>query len=197
MQLLDVLAEVLPIADVPEYVIRKYLAGDRCLDYCDTIHVVFTKKFTGTKNGCEYTFLDEQCTILHSFDDMPGKISACGDMYWYKNGKRHRDKDQPAVIVKLFDDVDEDQIVGIRSEWCINGKLHRDNDKPANIYSNGSREWYKYGKLHRDGDEPAVIYQDWYKAWYKDGKLHRYNDQRALIYRVSHKYNTRKKRRLG
>lgn len=164
-QMIDVLANVLPIADVPEYLIHKYLPGDACLDHCDTIHLIFTKKYS--KNEC--TYLDESCTILHSFDDQPARINRYAE--YYKNGKLHRDKDQPAIVI----DIDH-------REWWKHGNLHRDGDEPAVIHSSGSKEWYKNGNLHRDGDEPAIIHSSGTKEYWKHGKRHRDGDEPAVIY---------------
>lgn len=159
MQLLDVLVESLPIADVPEYLIRKYLPGDDCLDYCDTMNTVFTKKYYGNKDGYECTFLDEQCTISHSFNDEPAAYSN-HHKFWYKNGKLHRENDNPAVIYG------RDQV----KQWYNNGKLHRENDNPAVIYYDRFKEWYIYGQRHRDNDKPAVIYNDGFQEWWRHGE---------------------------
>lgn len=156
--LLDVLANVIPIADVPEYLIREYLPGDDCLDYCSTMDLVFTKKYSKqTKHGY-ITYLDQRYNILHSFKDEPAFLFLTEIKEWWKNGKLHRDKDQPAVI----DEYGE--------RYIKNGKMYKWKK------ANGIVTYWKNGCKHRDNDQPAVIYPDGTKEWWIHGeKVHKYN----------------------
>lgn len=51
-RLLDAIIPFLPIADVPEEMIRTYLPGNTCLNHCDTIDLVFQRVYT--RNNCTY-----------------------------------------------------------------------------------------------------------------------------------------------
>lgn len=99
MCVLDTLVKYFPVADVPEMIIRLYLAGDDCLDGDDeTLDAVFTKVYTG-----EYmtTCLDTDCKIAHSFNDQNCR-SYLNEEYWYRNGKRGRKGNKPAIITSRF-----------------------------------------------------------------------------------------------
>lgn len=186
--LLDAIIKAIPVADVPELIVRNYLAGDDCLDDT-TISQVFTTRYA--KYG--YTYLDENYLVPHSFDDQPcvrhrhkkwfrnGKLHrdndlpaykhADGTKKWYKNGKLHRDNDLPAFTIMFC------------REWYKEGLLHRDNDLPAR--DNGHwKQWFQNGKKHRDNDLPASILGPNYCAWHKDGKRHRDNHQPAVIQKL-------------
>jgi hypothetical protein len=84
------------VEDLPELIVR-YLAGDKCLDK-PTVESVFHKKY---RNMFGHTFLDEDCTVPHSFEDAPTKYGTATDVpypmlpatisEWYFNGVRHRE----------------------------------------------------------------------------------------------------------
>lgn len=92
--LLDLLVQWFPVADLPEHIIRTYLAGDTCLNNCDTIDKVFTKSYDGKETivpeiTFTYTYLDPERKILHSFNDKPALWAEHynrNEMYWYRNG---------------------------------------------------------------------------------------------------------------
>lgn len=164
--LLDIFIDILPIADVPEHIIQTYLAGDSCLNHCDTIYQVFQRVYRRLEWDCEFTYLDPAFEFLHSFNDEPAVIYSHGTINYYKNGKLHRDGDEPAVI---YSDGD--------MEYWKHDELHREEDKPARIYSDGSKEYcvfdteyYIHGKLHRDGKEPALMWTDGIIEFYKHGQ---------------------------
>lgn len=139
--LLDVIAQLIPVTDVPELLIQLFLPGDDCLDDA-TIDQVFTKMYKHYYD--DSTYLDPGNTVLHSFADQPAKVGTY-TQYWYRNGKLHRDNDLPAVI-------------GFRTrEWFQNGELHRDGDKPAYVMKRRDMRWYKNGQRHRDGHKPDFI----------------------------------------
>lgn len=169
MLLLDELVTYLPIADIPEHIISIYLPGDKCLDHCRTIDLVFKhgyKRIEQSSFVC--TYLDPGFTVPHSFNDEPAIIDYENkESYkqWFHNGKCHRDNDQPAIVYLEM------------KEWFHHGKVHRDNDEPAIIGPDGYKEWYNHGKRHRENDEPAVIMDPGHKEWWKDGKRYRHNDE--------------------
>lgn len=120
---LQLVVRHLPLADVPEMLIRYYLPGDNSLDD-ETLKLVFTKIYTMDKK----TFLDSGCTVLHSFDDKPAIHDHHNALEYYRNGKIHRDHDKPAYMnscVKL---------------WYNHGKLHRDV-YPAQLFWEGHKKW--------------------------------------------------------
>lgn len=87
MCLLDAIAKYLPVAEVPEMIIRLYLAGDDCLDGDDeTLDAVFTKVYSGKNAKGTATFMDIDCKIYHSFHGKPC-YSFFLIFYWYRNGK--------------------------------------------------------------------------------------------------------------
>lgn len=146
--LLDLLVQWFPVADLPEYIIRTYLAGDVCLNHCDTIYKVFTKIYT--KEGWETiedpqfgnyghcwmtkTYLDPKRKILHSFNDQPAIVCDFEkgnrkSMRWYKNGFLHRECGPYKTDLSLY---------------------ISNNNRPATIDTGGVTEhmrWYVYGQL--------------------------------------------------
>lgn len=96
MPALHELVQWLPVADLPEMVIRLYLVGDVCLDDDDeTLDAVFTTKYTTEK--LTGTFMDPDCLVEHSFNDEPC-WSGRWVKFWYRNGKLGRSGNQPCVI---------------------------------------------------------------------------------------------------
>lgn len=106
--LLDLIVNVLPVADLPELVIY-FLVGDSCLDHCDTIERVFTTIY---RDAYYDTFLDKDCTVRHSFNDRPAFVrqERC---IWYRNGKISRENDLPAFETKSC------------KLWLKNGRFYR------------------------------------------------------------------------
>lgn len=111
MKLLNRIVDQLPVSDVPESVVL-YLAGDECLNHCDTLDHVFKRVYTLQKK----TYLDSTHTVLHSFHGEPMHESQHYSVT-YRNGKHHSFYDLPAVV--HFD-------IDIKM-WYKNGKVHRDN----------------------------------------------------------------------
>lgn len=78
--LLDMLVQHLPVADIPELIIREYLIGDSCLDHCSSINHVSATRYFCNNDYCDhhefrcvefpshYTFLDPKGNLPHSFD---------------------------------------------------------------------------------------------------------------------------------
>lgn len=97
--LLDLIIKWLPVADVPELIIRLFLAGDNCLDDV-TLDTVFTTKYVRDQGSYLYqTFLHPSNRIEHSFDDQPARVNNRGEKCWLRNGKLHR-KNGPAMILE-------------------------------------------------------------------------------------------------
>lgn len=126
--LLDLIVIVFPVADLPEMMIRLFLAGDLCLDDCDTIERVFTTIY---RNDYDDTFLDKDCTFRHSFNDVPvirnhqnSRLNIYQKRHvWYRNGKISRENDLPAFISRDC------------KLWLKNGKFYRqDSTKPVGVF---------------------------------------------------------------
>lgn len=86
--LLNHIIDVLPVFDIPELVVQ-YLAGDVCLDP-HSVYLVFKKIYILENPSERSTFLDEDCKILHSFDEQPARIIYGHEgleKYWFFNGK--------------------------------------------------------------------------------------------------------------
>lgn len=84
--LLDLIVKVLPVAQLPELVIY-FLAGDVCLDYCDTLEKVFLISYPKKQKGnSKETYLDESLTVRHDFDGSR-LFLMFGGCWRYRNGK--------------------------------------------------------------------------------------------------------------
>lgn len=125
MSLLDLLVQQVPVADVPELIVR-FLAGDECLNHCDTLEKVFTTVYRSIEGK---TYLDEAHTVLHSFD---GNLSAvsCGNAVSYRNGLVQSYNDNPALFVPELN----------LKVWYKFGKIHRDKG-PALLYGRNQEVW--------------------------------------------------------
>ena len=168
----DAIVRALPVADVPEEVF-KYLAGDKCIDEVpdEIFESIFRKHCNSTEDYKTCTYLDENCTILHSFQDEPAHVAVNHDKSWYKNGRLHRGNDKPAAETYNGD-----------LQFFKHGVAHRDGDDPALIFWNGHlQKWCKFGQLHRDNDQPAVIQRNTIKEWFFRGKRHREIHKPAVI----------------
>lgn len=197
MSTLDLIADKIPVKDIPEVIVG-YLAGDDCLDHCETLEAVFCKEYR--KNY--QTFMDEECTVLHSFNDKPcirieqilyysrHQTRFPYNVYqeWYRNGKLHRENDKPACIHRQMTETELTDKILLETEldekhaivsWYRYGRLHRDHGKPAHINSFVSnwrnkkpstilKEWWVDGKRHREG-KPAVTLGS-RAQWFFNGK---------------------------
>lgn len=86
--LLECIVNVFPIADLPELIIT-FLAGDCCLD-AETIKAVFPRPYLKSDFDTDtHTYLDKECTVLHSFNDEPAVVWPTGyrQKSWYFNGQ--------------------------------------------------------------------------------------------------------------
>lgn len=177
MSLLDLIASVIPVADVPEFIIQLYLPGDECLDnytlkkvFTTPYNKIVTRFFTETRFFMEtYTYLDKNCTVLHSFDDNPSCKSR-NKSEWYRNGKLHRENDLPARLIT--DDNEQPTL----EAYFYNGKFHRENDEPAYIVTNCYKIWYNHGDIQH------ILWNDGAEKWFKNGLLHREGGLPALIH---------------
>lgn len=156
MSLLEEIAKWIPVADIPEMIVRLYLPGDDCLDD-DTISRVFTRAHVSEGD----TFLDPGFRVSHSFDDMPAVKTFDGTLAWYRNGKLHHEDDKPAII----------QADGTL-EWFMNGQRYREDDKPLVVLKDGTQIWCdEEGRKHRENEKPAMILPDGTCEWWVHGKL--------------------------
>lgn len=153
MSLLDEIVARIPVADVPELIVRLYLPGDNCLDD-DTISRVFTRMYTVNQN----TFLDSDGLILHSFNDNHA-VFYYNMRIWYRNGKIHRGNDKPAIIHP-----DGTQ------EWWQYDNNYRDGDKCIVLGRNGTQYW---SMVDRGDGKPVTIYPDGTYLYFRTGKLMR------------------------
>jgi hypothetical protein len=99
MSLLDFVIEFIPVANVPELIIRN-LIGNDCL-YDETISSVFKHPY---KNERGYMYLDREMTVLHSFHDEPAvndNLPKYKSSEYYRNGVRHR-VNGPAIISTIY-----------------------------------------------------------------------------------------------
>lgn len=139
MSLLDAIINVLNTNDVPE-MICKYLAGDDCLDD-ETISSVFQRPH---KNKYGYTYMDKDCTVLHSFNDEPALKWTYGETQkqeWYRNGRVDRIQ-KPAIIV--LENVPFS--LGTFDHWI---KIYIHNRKIHRITENdGDQEDQQYDIIH-------------------------------------------------
>lgn len=122
MSLLDCIVKHIPVEDIPELIVL-FLAGDECLNHCETATQVFKIAYKKEDN----TYLDKDCKVLHSFNGKPARVFY-GHKAWYCNGLLHSFDDMPAVDSHY-------------KVWFRHGLLHRDGGKPAvvnetnNVYS--------------------------------------------------------------
>lgn len=158
LSLLDCIITHIPISDIPEHIVRQYLPGDACLDFCNTIDLVFTTPYYSTHESRHesyfFTYLDPHRKVPHSFGDQPARL--CGRLRWYRNGKLHRDNDKPAFFVDYGDSTIE--------QHFKHGILHREWDKPAieiRYKYKLIQKWYKNGQPHRLY-QPAVVISKYY-----------------------------------
>lgn len=171
MNILELVVKVFPVASVPELILS-FLAGDNLLDSLDavTMSQIFTRKYVTVNGPITCTYLDEGCTVLHSFDDEPARIFRI-NLTWYFNGKKHRDGDKPSYISAR------------EQKWHQRGFLYREDDKPTSVSNKGTQKWHdEDGNLHRDGDKPAIITDRGTRKWYQRGEEHRDNGKPAVIY---------------
>lgn len=148
--LLNLVVEHIPVSDIPEFMLM-YIPGDECFNYCDTVDQVFKVVYKKDNN----TYLDEKCTVLHSFDGKPAK-RLIDYSAWYKNGLLHSYNDMPAV----------DHYYKI---WFHRGLIHRGNGQPAiindtnNVFSFHDKRgrwyimdrqymWAEHGKIIKKSD---------------------------------------------
>lgn len=126
MSLLDCIVKCIPVADIPELIVL-FLAGDECLNYCETASQVFKVVHSVEYPHGVETYLDKDCKILHSFNGQPARVFY-GHKAWYCNGLLHSYNDMPAI----------DSTYKV---WYKHGLVHRDGEKPAvlnetnNVYS--------------------------------------------------------------
>lgn len=184
MNIFDLVIQVFPVSLVPELTLS-FLGGDISLDHLDssTMDRIFTQKYTEVISLTDefFSYLDEECTILHSFNDEPAASyfelhETTRTIIWYCNGKFHRDGDKPAFI-KFFNAKSQP-----KKQWFYHGLFHRDGDKPAFICRSGLQIWLQFDNIHRDGGKPALIDKNGPLKWYTDGKLHRSNGRPAIIH---------------
>lgn len=91
MSLLNEIAKWIPVADVPELLIRLFLPGDVCLHGDDdTLDAVFTTTYRIEQDLYQTTYLDPYCKIEHSFHDQPSFVGSDGSLYWFRNGLNGR-----------------------------------------------------------------------------------------------------------
>lgn len=115
----ELIIQYFPVALVPEIIIL-FLAGDDSIDnlpmklFDDLFTCYKSKHVDDVDERYEEnnTYLDEDLTILHSFNGKPAQKSRYITSY-FKNGKCHRDYLYPAL---------ENQLIGIGiGEWNTNG----------------------------------------------------------------------------
>lgn len=120
ISLLHEIVKWLPVADIPELVIRLFLPGDNCLhDDDETLDAVFTSPYRKTNDIFRRTYMDPDCTIEHSFDDQPHCVGLDGSMYWYRNGLAGR-KGNKSAYAKENDRMwlYRGDLVGVKEDLC-------------------------------------------------------------------------------
>lgn len=140
MSLLHEIVKWLPVADVPELVIRLFLPGDKCLDGDDeTLDAVFTSPYRYENDVLRRTFMDADCKIEHSFDDQPQCVGLDGSLYWYRNGLAGR-KGNKSAYAKGNDRVwsYRGDLVCVKSDlwqdwYCKREHIFVANNKQKNI----------------------------------------------------------------
>lgn len=105
MALLQTIVNLVNIPYMPEIIIQ-YLAGDCSLNHCPTTFNTIFKTIYKDKDS--NTFLDPECTVLHSFNGEAASSGPYQEQQWYKNGELFR------VVV--------DHIWGIEEQCYHKGK---------------------------------------------------------------------------
>lgn len=141
MALLEIIAERIPVAEIPELIIR-YLAGDVCLNFCiPTLEKVFTKKYIPSHWTflTDMSYLDPDCTIEHTF-------SWDTDFYFrqflVQNGR----------IQKTFYLTSKIRLASSTQRLDADGRLHHDS-LPAVEWCDGRKEWWYHGKYMGDKND--------------------------------------------
>lgn len=134
---LELIAECLPVSDVPEMLIYNYLPGDNCLDDA-TLNAIFQKPHKKKSRFGVRTYLDSGCTVLHSFDGNPAIDEPLGEgvRRYYRNGKLHRENDKPAIVSCWG------------KQWYRFGKLHREKYPAVISRHDNDYAWYLNDGCH-------------------------------------------------